>query len=610
MRDAVEARLCRPGGFALTEELLRWGGLEGQAALQVLDVGCGQGATVEFLRLRFPRWNVRGLDADPALCREGLVETGRAEALPFSDGSLDVIFMECSLSKFANPELALREAFRVLRPEGWLLVSDLYARKREWTPGMAEEAGGSGGLLGRLEFSSRIWKRLQQAGFSVLEMEDRSNALAQWVGQQILEGNGEWLENSLGMDRRTRKETGCGYYLCAARPSRLWPLLSYMEERSPFYGKRLREAGISPVRRGDWEEFLHIPFTTAEELKENPESFLCVPPKEIARIITLRTSGSSGPPKRLFFTEDDLMQTADFFEKGMQYLVQPGDRVTVYMEGPGFFSIGGLLKEGLGRIQVETTVHGLIRDLKAAARDGEGRDCLIGVPSQLYGLAVQAPWLRPQTVLLSADYVPESVKAFLERTWQCRVFTHWGMTETGYGGGVQCGAREGYHLRDGELLLEVIDPQTGQPVPEGEYGELVLTTLTRRGMPLLRYRTGDWGRFLTAPCGCGCLKPRLEEVRGRLDDGVRLPDGSLLTIHQLDERLLSSGMIQDFSAAYTPAENLLTVTVMGREGADPEAREAARTLLRDTWGGRISIRVENASLSPYIGSGKRRLQIR
>ena len=97
------------------------------------------------------------------------------------------------------------------------------------------------------------------------------------------------------------------------------------------------------------------------------------------------------------------MQTADFFETGMQYMVKPGDRVTVYMEGPGFFSIGGLLKEGLGRIQVETKVHGLIRDMEAAARDGEGADCLIGVPSQMYALAAHAPGLRPKTVLLSAD---------------------------------------------------------------------------------------------------------------------------------------------------------------------------------------------------------------
>ena len=122
-----------------------------------------------------------------------------------------------------------------------------------------------------------------------------------------------------------------------------------------------------------------------------------------------------------------------------------------------------------------------------------------------------------------------SVKRFLENTWKCTVFTHWGMTETGYGGGVQCGAREGYHMRDLDLLLEVVDPETGEPVPDGELGELVLTTLRRTGMPLIRYRTGDLGRFIVSPCPCGTLKPRLAEVEGRLADVISLPGGKWLS---------------------------------------------------------------------------------
>ncbi len=625
-----EETLCRPGGFALTDELLRFAGLEKQHALRLLDVGCGHGASVTYLRARFPDWRISGLDADPSLCREGICEIGRAEALPVPDQSLDVILMECSLSRIGRPQQALAEALRALRPDGWLLISDMYARKKELGTERGdadgqEAAGERGGLLGRLEFSRHIWKRLSQAGFSVLEMEDRSRALTQWIGQQILDGNGGSLDAALGVDRASLREAGCGYYVCAARPSLLWRLLWFVREKSPFYRERLQEAGIGEIAPGDWDSFLRIPFTTAGELREKPEAFLCVPPKEIARIITLRTSGSSGAPKRLFFTEDDLLRTADFFETGMQYLVSPGGSVTVYMEGPGFFSIGGLLKEGLGRIGVTATVHGLIRDMEAAAADGKGRDCLIGVPSQMYGLAVYAPWLRPKTVLLSADYVPQSVKEYLEKTWKCRVFTHWGMTETGYGGGVQCGARKGYHLRDRDLLLEIIDPQSGRPVPDGEYGELVLTTLSRRGMPLVRYRTGDWGRFLMDSCGCGCLKPRLEEVKGRLDDGVVLPDGSLLSIHRLDELLLSSGEIQDFRAEYDREKNRLTVTVMGREAGKgaPERRTeagegapergaaaAAAALLQAEFGGRADIRVESGILSPYIGSAKRTLGAR
>ncbi len=607
MTEKMETKcpdLCRPGGFHLTDKMLELCGLSGNGeTLSVADIGCGRGGTVEYLKCRFPSWIVTGIDPDPSVCREGLILPGRAEALPFSDGSMDILIMECSFSKTEDPKLALKEAFRVLKPDGWLLMSDMYARKK---------AVKLDGLLGRLSMIESIRKMLVSAGFSVLEMQDESQVLAEWVGQQILDGNREKLCRILGADRQTLREAGSGYFICAAKPSDLWETLHYAEKNSPFYQERFRQAGISGIGAGDWDSFRKIPFTTAADLRENPENFLCVPPKEIARIITLRTSGSSGKPKRLFFTEGDLLRTADFFEKGMQYMVKPGDRVTVYMEGPGFFSIGGLLKEGLRRINVEVTVHGLIRDMKEAARDGEGRNCFVGVPSQMYGLAVQAPELRPETVLLSADYVPVSVKRYLEKTWKCRVFTHWGMTETGYGGGVQCGAREGYHLRDGDLLLEVIDPDTGQPVPEGEYGELVLTTLHRRGMPLIRYRTGDLGRFIYTACGCGSLKPRLAEVEGRLDDVMRLPDGKILSMHILDELLLSSGIIQDFEAFFDSAHGILKVAVMGltEESAvsDKNAKEVAEAGLKQYFGDSLCIEVEEKNISPYIGSGKRRLK--
>ena len=306
------------------------------------------------------------------------------------------------------------------------------------------------------------------------------------------------------------------------------------------------------------------------------------------------------------------MQTADFFETGMQYMVKPGDRVTVYMEGPGFFSIGGLLKEGLGRIQVETKVHGLIHDMEAAARDGEGADCLIGVPSQMYALAAHAPGLGPKTVLLSADYVPVSVQRFLEKTWNCRVFTHWGMTETGYGGGVQCGARGGYHMRDRDLLIEILDPETGQPVPEGQYGELVLTTLRRRGMPLVRYRTGDLGRMIAEPCACGCLKPRLDKVEGRLDDSVRLSGGKVLSMHILDELLFALDEVEDFQASYNAAQKHLTVAVMKKAGyADAVGSRVknVKAALTEYFGNCLTVSVIEKEISPYIGSGKRRLII-
>lgn len=627
--ETMECSLCRPGGFGLTRQMFQFAGIQipvkdsepakpiksvktvklaKPEPLRVIDIGCGSGGTMHWLSEHCPEWQISGLDKNPAVYKSGWIETGCAETLPYLDQTADIILMECSASKTEDPAEALREVYRVLKPDGWLLMSDMYARTKELF---------LDGMLGRLESVKTIRDRLIEAGFALVEMQDVSGTLAEWIGQQILDGNLETVCAALGADRRTLKEAGCGYFIAAAQPSGLWKTLSYVIEKSPFYQKKFAgkiDECWKPETDPSVERFQALPFTTAEELKAEPESFLCVPAKEIARIITLKTSGSTGAPKRLFFTEEDLLKTADFFETGMQYMVKPGDRVTVYMEGPGFFSIGGLLKEGLKRIGVETRVHGLIRDMEAAAADGKGADCLIGVPSQMYALALHAPELKPESVLLSADYVPSSVKKYLEKTWNCQVYTHWGMTETGYGGGVQCKVREGYHLRDRDLLLEVIDPGTGAPVPEGEYGELVLTTLRRNGMPLIRYRTGDLGRMLVKPCACGCLKPRLDRVEGRLDDSVPLPDGRALSMHVLDECLFALGNVEDFRASYDRKEKKLSIAVMPkRDDAMPQIRketgvpETVCKALEAQFGDCLAIAVTEEKISPYIGSGKRRL---
>ena len=103
-------------------------------------------------------------------------------------------------------------------------------------------------------------------------------------------------------------------------------------------------------------------------------------------------------------------------------------------------------------------------------------------------------------MLLSSDHVAESLARSLAVAWGAEVFRHWGMTETGYGGAVDCDFHCGCHLREDELLVEVVDPEIGAPAPAGAVGEIVVSTLRRRGAPLLRYRTGDLARLIDEPC--------------------------------------------------------------------------------------------------------------
>lgn len=141
------------------------------------------------------------------------------------------------------------------------------------------------------------------------------------------------------------------------------------------------------------------------------------------------------------------MATADFFTPGMAYMTEPGQLVTVFMEGEQVYSIGGLLRIALERREISTRVHGFVHDLKEAEQAAQGADCLVGVPGQMALLAEAAPKLRPKTVLLSGDYVPQSVVRRLESIWECEVFQHWGMTETGYGGRRRVRSSLRYHLR-------------------------------------------------------------------------------------------------------------------------------------------------------------------
>ena len=96
------------------------------------------------------------------------------------------------------------------------------------------------------------------------------------------------------------------------------------------------------------------------------------------------------------------------------------------------------------------------------------------------------------------------------------------MTEMGYGGGVECDVHDGYHLREADLFVEIVDPVTRQPLPDGVYGEVVFTTLTRRAMPLIRYRTGDMARFLTDALPLWHVLRRLSRIQGRLANTVSL----------------------------------------------------------------------------------------
>lgn len=325
--------------------------------------------------------------------------------------------------------------------------------------------------------------------------------------------------------------------------------LALVRSKSPFYRQLL--AGM-PDAITSLDEFSKFPYTTPADIQRNPLQFVCVSQDEIQRVKTLQSSGTTGEPKRIFFTADDQELTIDFFSVGMSTLTKPGERVLILLPGETPGSVGDLLRLGLIRLGAEPIPYGAVRDPVDALETmhAQKANCLVGSPTQVLGLARrwQPAMYKPGSVLLSTDYVSAAIVNILNEVWGCDVYNHYGTTEMGLGGGVECMAHRGYHLREADLYFEVIDPKTGEPIRDGEYGEVVFTTLTRRGMPLIRYRMDDKSRFIPGDCPCGTKLKVMEKVSGRFSGFVSVGD-DVLRLPDFDEALFPIPELLNFSVS-------------------------------------------------------------
>lgn len=290
------------------------------------------------------------------------------------------------------------------------------------------------------------------------------------------------------------------------------------------------------LRMDKIEDLSRLPFTTAADLRLW-QDFCCVSQSEIKRVISLHTSGTTGSPKRLAFTERDLARTRSFFRVGMSQLVKSGQRLAVLLPGaerPD--GVADLLRQALSTdgVQVAGLPAALSRQKAEAMLPwlSEFRPhVLVAAPSRLEALLHLFPDTPPpeiRGVLSSSEWLDPVLNQALRAAWNCDILDHYGLTESGFGCAVECPAHDGYHLRALDVLLEVIDPETGLSMPPGQPGEVVLTTLNREAMPLIRYRTGDAAVLLTFPCRCGSPLPRLGTPLGRL--GKR-KDGQTVILH-------------------------------------------------------------------------------
>ncbi|MDD2568951.1 MAG: AMP-binding protein [Clostridia bacterium] len=337
-----------------------------------------------------------------------------------------------------------------------------------------------------------------------------------------------------------------------------WANFFRAKRLSPFYKKLYTDIDLTACN--GFTNIEKLPLINEHDLRKFDKQMLCVGQDEIHRIVTLASSGTTGEAKRVYFTESDQELTVDFFANGMQTFTKYGDKVLILLPSATPGCVGDLLATALRRFGACPLPYGIVDGCEKllSFMSAEQPQVVVANPVQMLLLAYyyksklekSAVKINLNAILLSTDYVAASLVKKLESIFNCLVYEHYGMTEMGLGGGVSCKAGEGYHLREADMLFEVVNPQTGKNVSVGEYGEIVFTTLTRKAMPFIRYATGDRGRFLPGPCACGTVLRRLDKVKGRLNDPV--------DIGTLDEIIFAYDGVVDYSGSFD-GENLKLV---------------------------------------------------
>jgi phenylacetate-CoA ligase len=297
---------------------------------------------------------------------------------------------------------------------------------------------------------------------------------------------------------------------------------------SAFYRKRLEEAGIKPKDIRTLKDLQKLPFTTSKDLQEGyPFPLLSVPFEKVVRIHA--SSGTTGKRKVLAYTQKDIKDWADFFARCYEMAgLTLEDRVQIAV-GYGVWTAGVGFQLGCERFGAMAIPAGpgnldmqcqFLVDMKTAVM------CCTASMGLLMAEEVHKRGIKDQIHLKkmifgserSSDAMRSRIKEILNLD---HLFDIPGMTELyGPGTGLDCVYHTGIHYWADYYILEILDPETLKPVPEGEIGEMVVTTLRKEAAPLIRYRTRDLTRLIPGKCPCGSILPRHDRLLGRSDDMI------------------------------------------------------------------------------------------
>jgi len=296
--------------------------------------------------------------------------------------------------------------------------------------------------------------------------------------------------------------------------------------KSPFYGKRLGELGITPESIQTINDIRKIPFTTKADLRDSyPFGLVGGNMDDAVRIHS--SSGTTGHPTVVVYSRHDIESWANMIARNMYMVGCRKSDVFQNSSGYGMFT-GGLGfqygAEALGATTVPAAAGNSKRQIMFIK--DFGTTCLHAIPSYAIRLAevfkdegIDPASTRLRTLFIGAEPHTEEQRRRIERLLGVKAYNSFGMTEmNGPGVAFECKEQNGMHLWEDNYIVEIVDPDTLLPVPDGEVGEMVLTTLDRTMMPILRYRTRDLTRIIPGPCKCGRTHRRIDRIKGRTDD--------------------------------------------------------------------------------------------
>lgn len=295
---------------------------------------------------------------------------------------------------------------------------------------------------------------------------------------------------------------------------------------TPFYGKMFKDHGVSVDAITSLEQLAGLPLTTKHDLRLSyPDGMVAVPRRDIVRMHA--SSGTTGKSTVIFYTALDIAEWADLIARCMVATGTTPDDVFQNMMGYGLFTGGLGLHYGAERLGCMVIPSSSGNSLKQIQLMQDFRTTVIHItPSYslhlaevIAGQGIAPPDLGVRRAYLGAEPYSEETRNKIEDQWDLDAFNSYGLSEmNGPGVAFECEEKNGMHLWEDYYIMEIIDPDTGRALPDGDEGELVLTHINREAMPIIRYRTRDLTRIIPGPCPCGRTHRRIERIKGRTDD--------------------------------------------------------------------------------------------